>query len=519
MSDILSTYIKYSEGFYVLPDKNVVSKPFDKWTPEHQEPMIVMNYVQAVTFSLQVSILLLLQCFWNYISNTVAKRTFMSSKEFAVYIIWTILSLAMFPILQWRYRDDAALQEVAPQMAYACEILFVSGIGFYNNIRFNRLIKASMGGKRKDITDRLTYFRDMNLLLTVCLLVFGVSMFILCVDGFTATKTINMNKFASDLLICNVNVSCIFLWIILINIFHPSKPAIEPNGTTDPGSHQKLSSTPNKNSVPLKPLTSPTNAYTNNSNSGKNNAYYMNAISSDNYNEPNLNNKNNNNNNSSNMNIKKDADSGYGFSTSPPKSNYGYSTSPPKSPTSTISYNINNQYQPKQNPRDQIISITDPFMKEPVTFSMVNPTQSNTSNSNINSTLTTTHPNTTTTTKNPTISYASGLDYYGINNKQSMATTPSPVPSTPSPYQSNSYQQQQHYESTVSSYPSVPRPPLPSSPFPSSEYQYSQYDPNYDISAATTSSATQNSIRYEDDWLSKPTTSPSKNGSSPLHYN
>ncbi|KAI9300806.1 hypothetical protein BJ944DRAFT_272429, partial [Cunninghamella echinulata] len=456
--DILSTYIKYNEGFYLLPDLNVVSKPFFMWSKKNQDPMAVMNYVQAVTFSLQVSILLLLQCFWNYISNTVAKRTFMSSREFSFYIIWTICSVAMFPILQWRYRDDHDYQEVVPQMAYSCELLVVTAIGFMNEFRFKKLIKSSLAGKRKDITEKLTYFRDMNLLLTISLLVFGSSMFILCADGFTEAKVINKNKFGADLLICNVNISCIFLWLVLINIFHPSRPAIEPaTQTTGISSNQGFSNnTPGKNgnSVPLAPLSSPTNAYTN---TNKNNAYFMKSIESDSYNET----KNNNISNIAGIN--KDSDSGYGYSTSPPKTVYQQQ-----------------QQQRQQNPRDQVISITDPYMKEPVTFSMVKPS---------------------------TISYASGLDYYGINKQ-----TPSPVPSTPSPYYSNA---PNHSMPSSSS----PPPPLPSSPPPflPSEQQYSQYDPNYEAPSSPPVKSSS-AVRHDDNWLRKPTTSPSRNNSGPLHY-
>lgn len=32
--------------------------------------------------------LVLLQCFWNYLANSVAKASFMSSREFMFYIFW-----------------------------------------------------------------------------------------------------------------------------------------------------------------------------------------------------------------------------------------------------------------------------------------------------------------------------------------------------------------------------------------------------------------------------------------------
>jgi hypothetical protein len=100
------------------------------------------------------------------------------------------------------------------------KVLVVAILGFRNHTRFNRLIKAATtNGKRSDVqvADRLTYFRDMNLLLSVALVAFGGSMFILCIDGYTADKIINSNKFAADLLICNTNISSIFLWLIIVS--------------------------------------------------------------------------------------------------------------------------------------------------------------------------------------------------------------------------------------------------------------------------------------------------------------
>ncbi|SAL97674.1 hypothetical protein [Absidia glauca] len=162
----------------------------------------------------------------------------MGSKEFVFYIVWTVGNIAMFPILQYFYKHTE-LEEVVPQTAYSCEILVVAILGFRNHTRFNRLIKAATtNGKRSDVqvADRLTYFRDMNLLLSVALVAFGGSMFILCVDGYTTDKIINSNKFAADLLICNTNISSIFLWLIIIGIFHPARVSIE--GKKKPGNER-----------------------------------------------------------------------------------------------------------------------------------------------------------------------------------------------------------------------------------------------------------------------------------------
>lgn len=112
-----------------------------------------MDYVECVNLSMQTGVFFLLQCFWNYLSNSVAKRSFMGSWEFKFYISWLVFtnlmlytacvltlffffhralgSVAVFPILQWYYRKDEYLRETAPQLAYSIE-------GKYSSMNLNR---------------------------------------------------------------------------------------------------------------------------------------------------------------------------------------------------------------------------------------------------------------------------------------------------------------------------------------------------------------------------------------------
>ncbi|KAI9255427.1 hypothetical protein EDC94DRAFT_523974 [Helicostylum pulchrum] len=141
-----------------------------------------MDYVECVTFSLQVGVFFLMQSFWNYLSNTVARKSFMGSFEFKFYIVWALGSMAMFPILQYVFRNDPIKRESVPQLAYGLE--------------------------------------DMNALVSVILFSYAASFIILCVDGLTI-QVISKNKFATDTIIANANICTVFLWLLLISIFHP----------------------------------------------------------------------------------------------------------------------------------------------------------------------------------------------------------------------------------------------------------------------------------------------------------
>ncbi|KAI7864970.1 hypothetical protein BDF14DRAFT_1731167, partial [Spinellus fusiger] len=209
-----------------------------------------IDYVECVTFSMQTSMLFLLQCFWNYLSDTVAKKTFMGSNEFKFYIVWALSSVALFPLLQWWYKNNVLLREIVPQLTYSCEVLIVVFLGIRSHVRFSRIvgIASRTQGPLSAVVLKMSYFKQMNLLLTLSLASYGVSLFILCIDGLTEKKTINSNKFASDFLVGNCDVAIVFIWLCIISIFHPRR-SLEQQRTQRSGSqalHTELGSFPTR---------------------------------------------------------------------------------------------------------------------------------------------------------------------------------------------------------------------------------------------------------------------------------
>ncbi|KAI9257987.1 hypothetical protein BDA99DRAFT_514937 [Phascolomyces articulosus] len=285
--DFWSTYVKYSEGFVALPTGSIITKPFILWSPERQKPLQAMNYLQCVTFAFHTGVFFLMQCFWNYLSNSVAKKSFMGSFEFKFYIIWALGSVAMFPVLQWRFRNDIYLSEIVPQLAYGGEVLITAALGVRSNFRFKRIIAASRRNKSSAssnaIINRLSYFKEMNIILTIILFIYGCCFVILCADGLTEDKVINTNKFACDLLIANVNMGVIFLWLLFISIFHPRRNLTSPQNSAISKSGQESEFQHSKNDMemttaatttnPSRPLSQRiTNFLHNNNNNGMNNS-------------------------------------------------------------------------------------------------------------------------------------------------------------------------------------------------------------------------------------------------------
>ncbi|KAM3578863.1 hypothetical protein VKS41_008657 [Umbelopsis sp. WA50703] len=235
--DVTSTKIKYEEGFVALPPTGVIiTKPAQMWTPADQQLVIPTNYSLCVGFSLQTGSLFLLQCFWNYLANSVAKASFMSSKEFKLYIAWIFIAMALFPVLQWNFSRSVyptTWQEAIPELVYGAALFIIALLGVVSHFRFRKLIYQTRDSTNgKSITNKIAYFQDLNALLTVCLLLDGACFIILSADGLTKAQYLNSHKFTADLFICIANFASVIIWFIVILIFHPKPGAgVGPNST------------------------------------------------------------------------------------------------------------------------------------------------------------------------------------------------------------------------------------------------------------------------------------------------
>ncbi|CAO3610054.1 unnamed protein product [Cunninghamella blakesleeana] len=234
--DVTSCKIKYEEGFASVFG-HVFTKPETMWTKADQELVVPTNYSLCIGLSLQTGTLLLLQCFWNYLANSVAKASFMSSREFVFYIVWTLVSIIMFPILQYNFsRDvyDPTYKEIMPELVYGVELFFVSCLGVVSHFRFRNLLNNSReSNNAKSITHKIRYFQELNLILTVVLFVDSTSFIILSADGLTGRKTLNAHKFSADFLICNINISTLIVWFLVMLIFHPKPQGVNGQTTND----------------------------------------------------------------------------------------------------------------------------------------------------------------------------------------------------------------------------------------------------------------------------------------------
>ncbi|KAI8391546.1 uncharacterized protein BYT42DRAFT_557249 [Radiomyces spectabilis] len=254
--DVTSCKIKYEEGF-VSVFGHIFTKPESMWTKADQDLVIPTDYSLCIGFSLQTGTLLLLQCFWNYLANSVAKASFMSSKEFLFYIAWTFISFITFPVLQYNFsRDiyDPTWKEIMPELAYGIELFFVACLGVVSHFRFQKLLSNSReSSNARSITHKIRYFQELNLLLAIVLFLDGLAFIILSADGLTGRKTLNVHKFSADFLICNINMCSVITWFLVILIFHPKPNNAQADATMNQPSHDFLSNGKHLETYPNSP--------------------------------------------------------------------------------------------------------------------------------------------------------------------------------------------------------------------------------------------------------------------------
>ncbi|KAG0327351.1 hypothetical protein BGZ99_007821 [Dissophora globulifera] len=229
--DVGSARLKYIEGFWINPlTKEVQSKPAQFWSPadvSHVEPLY---YTLAMALAFENSVMFLLMGFWNYISKSVTKSSFMSSFEFKFNIICSCLAIVIFPTVQFVFRKDFVYREAVPQLLFSILTFVTASMGVRTHFRLKALIKSAhaLGNESTyKVVKKLQYFVDMNVILTFSLFGTSIPLGILSVDGMLDRPVINLNKFASDFLIANLNFFEFIIWVTFTLIFYPRKSGTE----------------------------------------------------------------------------------------------------------------------------------------------------------------------------------------------------------------------------------------------------------------------------------------------------
>lgn len=81
-------------------------------------------------------------------------------------------------------------------------------------------------GNNNYVIERLTYFQEMNMLLSVVLCCYALTLSILCIDALTPETVIAKSKIGTDFLMANCNTCAALMWVVGVNKNYKSKYTI-----------------------------------------------------------------------------------------------------------------------------------------------------------------------------------------------------------------------------------------------------------------------------------------------------
>lgn len=69
-------------------------------------------------------------------------------------------------------------------------------------------------GRSDAVIERLSYFKEMNMLISSILCVYALTLGTLCVDALTPNTIIAKSKFGTDFLMANCNTCAALMWVV-----------------------------------------------------------------------------------------------------------------------------------------------------------------------------------------------------------------------------------------------------------------------------------------------------------------
>ncbi|VDC00151.1 unnamed protein product [Peniophora sp. CBMAI 1063] len=219
---IVSTIIKYDEGYVSIPGYGVVAKPYTRWTPGHRAAILPLNFCFAFASSFEIISHLEETCFWHYVvSSGPAQKEWFKSVYFKIWVCGSIIAFFYPPLVTLLTRDDVSRNEASTFLSSGVAIT-LNTLAFLPVLwKFPRFLY----GLRKDNVDmqtlsRLTKFHEMNKIRLFFRTMVGLPILILACDGLSH-QHIAENNFGTDFLAIIAGVGIVVSSGITLTIFFP----------------------------------------------------------------------------------------------------------------------------------------------------------------------------------------------------------------------------------------------------------------------------------------------------------
>ncbi|RKP17080.1 hypothetical protein ROZALSC1DRAFT_24565 [Rozella allomycis CSF55] len=218
--DMLSIYIKYSMGmWYDSTMDKCVTMPKARYPDAFLKPLVITDFFFNLAWGTKGSAMFLIQLTWHHVSKTYAGKTdFLSSREIQIFKFVSVISIILYPLLQFVFIPGTVLSTITPQFVSNVQLLAAAILSWYTSKRFTKLKQTLPNNSL--IGPRLNHYIQKNRVLGAYLFMEGFFLFLLNLDFITAKYTMH-SKFLLDLLTRILNFGSVMVYPTALDLLYP----------------------------------------------------------------------------------------------------------------------------------------------------------------------------------------------------------------------------------------------------------------------------------------------------------
>ncbi|KAG8708342.1 hypothetical protein FRC09_001306, partial [Ceratobasidium sp. 395] len=198
---VMTTVIKYDEGYISIPTVGIVPKPYQLWTHPQRTWLTAIYIMFSMAWALEIVSHLEELCFWLFLINVGAAQTsWFRSVHFKSWVAGSLAAVVGLPLLAVFMRDDPLKCEAWTIFAGSIGSLIVT-LWFLRVLwlfpAFLRRVKNE--GAEPEVVVRLSTFHELNIIRIVFRFMFVLPLMTLAADGIKPDHNhVNESPFWTD---------------------------------------------------------------------------------------------------------------------------------------------------------------------------------------------------------------------------------------------------------------------------------------------------------------------------------
>ncbi|KAF5361762.1 hypothetical protein D9756_002514 [Leucocoprinus leucothites] len=220
---IAMTFLKFSEGYFILPSGEIIPKPLSLWGHKNRHWLLPLYFLLSIAWSLELVTHLEELTFWLFLLHQgPGKREWFYSWEFRTWCIGSTVAVLGMPLTTLVTRRTIETCQVYIFLVGSCAGTTTTLCFLYVLFRFPSFIKhVKAGGAEPDVVVRLATFYQLNLVRVIFRFLFTIPLLVIAIDAFQRPPRIDINTFALDFLLMVGGIGCFVSSGITLLIFFP----------------------------------------------------------------------------------------------------------------------------------------------------------------------------------------------------------------------------------------------------------------------------------------------------------